>query len=786
MQNTRILTHPLRLGRTSDKTSDSAGLQWPARFADDKWVSSPSRSAASWLRAPVTIISVLLVVTFEFVLLTVVYQRTAPLRSQRIVVSELAGELRTAKAADVALVRRDASQALDRLSELGLSRSELAPLRTAAAGATASGVKFQELSSSVNALSKTLSNRQRTIDLQAELIYVAGLAAASVGWMGWFRRLVARQRGLQAQVSEQQARAESEQRLAALVRNSSDAVLVCDLDASVSFVTPSIAAVLGLTPEQVVGRRVIDLVDDADRDVFVRLLTTLHAGEDRSLSLRMHHADGRMLNVEGTITNLLGDAAVGGLVVTIRDVTDRVQLERQLTHQAFHDSLTQLANRQLFSDRLSHALARRGANLPPLVVLFCDLDEFKNVNDSLGHGVGDQVLVEIAKRAAASVRAGDTVARLGGDEFAILLEDANLALGQAIAERLLEAIAEPIEVDGSILTVRVSIGMAAARPGELSGEDVLRNADVAMYLAKDRGKGMIAVYESRLHAEALDRLAFRADLQRAIRQDELVLHYQPTVDLTTGRVAGFEALVRWNHPEHGLIPPADFITVAEETGLIHSLGSWVLRVACRAAVELYGNAPASEKMTMAVNVASQQLGRSDFVDEVFAVLAETGLKPQQLTLEITESVLVQDVEVIIERLARLRSAGIRIAIDDFGTGYSSLAYLRELPVDVLKVDKAFIDRVMTDRNDAALTEAILAMSASMSLLTVAEGVEDDAQAGWLTAARCRYGQGYLWSRPVPLELARELVLRRMIATPAPPAQLPPPRDGNHDESRVIT
>jgi diguanylate cyclase (GGDEF)-like protein len=473
-------------------------------------------------------------------------------------------------------------------------------------------------------------------------------------------------------------------------------------------------------------------------------------------------------------------------VITLRDITARVDLETQLTHQAFHDPLTGLANRQLFSDRLSHALERRGDSSLPMCVLFCDLDEFKNVNDSLGHGVGDAVLVEVGQRASSAVRSGDTVARLGGDEFAILIEDADISVARSIAQKLLSAFAEPIVVDGHSIAVRASIGIAQAVPGELSGIDALRNADVAMYLAKDRGKGTIAVYEARLHTEALERLALRFDLQRAIRHDELVLHFQPTVDLGTGVIAGFEALVRWQHPERGLIPPAEFIPIAEQTGLIHALGKWVLRSACESAVTLFAG---NTDLTMAVNVASQQLGRPDFIDEVFGVLAETGLPPRQLTLEITESVVLQDVEVISERLAALRRRNIRIAIDDFGTGYSSLAYLRNLPVDVLKVDKAFVDRIVTDRGDAALTEAILAMSESMSLSTVAEGVEDAGQAHWLADARCRYGQGYYWSKPVPLERAQSLLDEGPHLPPAAgvpgvaaaaTGTLPGPRGADHD------
>jgi diguanylate cyclase (GGDEF)-like protein/PAS domain S-box-containing protein len=541
-------------------------------------------------------------------------------------------------------------------------------------------------------------------------------------------------------------------------------------------VTPSVTAVLGADAGELIGTPCTDLVVAEDRELFVQQLAGLRDGEDGPVQVRMRHRDGRSLHVNGTATNLTGDPAVGGIVLTVRDDTARVELEAQLTHQAFHDALTGLANRQLFSDRLEHALTQRGSTRRPLVVMFVDLDEFKNVNDSRGHGAGDQVLGVIAERALATLRDGDTIARLGGDEFAILLEDTDLGTASQVAERLLAEISRPIALEDDVLTIRASIGLAPAVPGPATGEDLLRNADVAMYLAKDRGKGTVAVYEPRLHAEALERLTLRAELQRAIRDDELVLHFQPTIELSTGRVAGFEALVRWNHPQRGLLSPAEFVPIAEQTGLIHPLGSWVLRDACRAAVSLLAGQPAGDAaLTMAVNVASQQLERPDFLDEVFGVLAETGLPADRLTLEITESVLMQDVPTIVERLTALRARGVRIAIDDFGTGYSSLSYLRNLPLDVLKVDKAFIDRVATDRGDAALTEAIVAMSQSMRLTTVAEGVEDAAQAGWLTRARCSYGQGFLWSRPVPLQQARTLVLG--IPPVHAPVVVPEPRLG---------
>jgi diguanylate cyclase (GGDEF)-like protein/PAS domain S-box-containing protein len=576
--------------------------------------------------------------------------------------------------------------------------------------------------------------------------------------MLWFRKLVARHRRMQRRLTEHQSLALGQQRLAALVRNAADVVLVCDLDTTITYVTPSAESVLGVEPDAILDTPLTDLVVAEDREPFRGLVTGLDAGEDSTVRVRMTHQDGRTLNVEGTVTNLVGEPAVAGLVVTIRDVTARVALETQLTHQAFHDSLTALANRQLFTDRLAHALGRRSGVGRPLVVLFCDLDEFKNVNDSLGHAVGDQVLSAVADRAMRVVRGGDTAARLGGDEFAILLEDTDLSEAMHIAEQLQEALSEPVVVEDDVLTLRASIGLAAATPGELSGDDVLRNADVAMYLAKSRGKGMIAVYDSALHAEALERLQLRGDLQRAVRSDELVAHYQPTIDLKTGKISGFEALVRWNHPTRGLIPPVQFIPIAEQTGLIHAVGSMMLRAACRAAVEF--NAASVRPLTMSVNVTAAQLARRDFVDEVFTVLNEVGLAPRYLTLEITESALLHDLDAIVDRLAALRSRGIRIAIDDFGTGYSSLAYLRDLPLDILKIDKAFVDTLATDANDAALTASIVAMSRSIHLTTVAEGVEEQAQADWLIDAECDYGQGYLWSRPIPIDEVRRLLARR--------------------------
>jgi diguanylate cyclase (GGDEF)-like protein/PAS domain S-box-containing protein len=741
-------------------------------------VESAAPTFVSRVRVVITLLATILVVAGEFALLTVIYQRGEPTRNQHQIVATLAGEWRAAPVPAPAAVLSDTDAAIAKLRGLHLAGRELAALTAAVAEArtdpgTAASAR---LSGQVTELDHRLATDQRRIDDQAEIIYAVVLITVSIAWMLWFRRLVARHRSLQRDLSSSEAQAVGERRLAALVRSAADVVLVSDLDGAISFVTPSIQAVLGRDPDELVHSRWLDLVDSADHEQLLRLVASSRPGADSAVRARMRHADGRLLHVSGTLTNLVDDPAVNGLVLTVRDVTEQVQLETELTHQAFHDALTGIANRQLFTDRLAHALEQRPGDDPSkraLVVLFCDLDEFKQVNDSLGHAVGDLVLIEVAKRATSITRRGDTVARLGGDEFAILMENTDLRVAEEVAGRLQTVLREPMTVDGQTLVVKASVGLASAIPGDLSGDEALRNADVAMYLAKDRGKATIAVYEPQLHAEALDRLALRNDLQDAIRSGQLTLHYQPTVELGTGRLAGFEALVRWTHPTRGQLSPIEFIPLAEQTGLINALGSWVLRTACVAAVEFGDCTPSGGRPpTVAVNVTAQQLSRIDFVTEVLDALAEVNLAPQRLTVEITESVLMRDLDAVVGRLAALREHGIRIAIDDFGTGYSSLAYLRRLPLDILKIDKAFVDRITTDEHDAALAEAILAMSTAMELATVAEGVETLEQAQWLTAANCVYGQGYLWSRPVPLEQARALVVDtadgRWAATGWPP------------------
>jgi diguanylate cyclase (GGDEF)-like protein/PAS domain S-box-containing protein len=728
-----------------------------------------ARPTASHARGVVTLALAVALIASQFVVLNGVYHRADSVRRQQMIQSRLAGQL--AEVSDLAIATAMSSSiqaqettaridtALQSLRNAGSSEASLRTLVLARQGISAqpqSSKQLQSMVIAVDALGLEMVADQRNLDLQAGLIFGSLLIAISLGWFLWFRRLLTRHRWLQQTVTEKRSLANSEQRLLALVQNGSDVVTVLNLDSTASFVSPSSKTVLGFAAEDLVGSRLVDLIHPDDVRVLVQLLANQRAGGDQELTLRMRHADGRTLVVQGMLTNLLADATVGGFVLTVRDVTERHALQERLTYQAFHDSLTGLANRQLFGDRLAHALQLRPGVAKPLVVLFCDLDDFKNVNDSLGHRVGDRVLEVVGQRIRSAVRVGDTAARLGGDEFAILMESTELDEAEVLAQRLVELIAEPIVIDGSVLPVSASVGMAQAVPGEISTEEALRNADVAMYSAKDRGKSTVAAYDSGLHAEALDRLELRADLQRALNEGELVLHYQPTVELDTGKITGFEALVRWQHPTRGLLAPAYFIPMAEETGMIVQLGTWVLYEACRTAARLQSD---WRRPTMAVNISSQQLARSDFVDQVTDALTEAGLHPDRLTLEITEGVVVRDLDTVIPRLAALRACGVRVAIDDFGTGYSSLAYLTKLPVDVLKVDKSFIDRVASDEQGASLTKAIIALSHTMNLTTVAEGVEVAEQAAWLRHVRCPIGQGYYWSRPVDLPGVFKLLAR---------------------------
>ena len=416
----------------------------------------------------------------------------------------------------------------------------------------------------------------------------------------------------------------------------------------------------------------------------------------------------------------------------------------RMTHQALHDPLTGLPNRTLFVDRLAIALARARRNHTLAAVLFLDLDRFKVVNDSLGHQAGDEVLLAVAARLDGVLRSNDTAARFGGDEFTVLIEDLGderLVLG--LAERIAAAFAEPVPVGGRDLALSASVGVAVTA-GDGTPEDLLRDADAAMYRAKERGRDRIEVFDQSLRERVTRRLETENDLRRAIAEGELRTHYQPKVRIDTHEIIGVEALVRWEHPERGLVPPGDFIPLAEETGLIVALGEWVLRDACRQA--------ASWDVTVSVNLSRRQLEQEDLVELVAATLAATGLPPERLCLEITESTVMRDPERSLETLRALKALGVGLAIDDFGVGYSSLSQLKHLPpVDLLKIDKSFVDNLVSGVEDRAIVTAILSLAGAYGMTSIAEGVEDERQAETLSALGCELAQGYLFARPQPAE-----------------------------------
>jgi diguanylate cyclase (GGDEF)-like protein/PAS domain S-box-containing protein len=559
----------------------------------------------------------------------------------------------------------------------------------------------------------------------------------------------------------------SEARLSSLVKHSSDLITVLDANAIVTYQSPSIEGVLGYSPADVLGGSFARLLADGEPGRLLALLADgpATAGASQVLECPLRHRDGSRRHFEVLVTNLLDDEHVRGIVLNARDVSERKAFEEQLAHQAFHDPVTGLANRALFGERVRHAVARARREDGGIAVLFADLDDFKTINDSLGHAVGDEVLVEVAKRLATSVRASDTAARFGGDEFAILLEDVESAQEAAdTAERILAAVGEPLTVSGKQLSLRASLGIAMVESsGAADADELLRNADAAMYIAKRDGKGGYRLFEPAMHEGVLARLELRADLQRALDEDQFELHYQPVVRLDDGQICSLEALLRWRHPERGLVPPDDFIPFAEEAGLIVPIGRWVLREGCRQARALKDVRGPEGPLSIAINLSVKQLQDPDVIAHVREALEESGLDPALLTLEITETVMVADTEVAIRRLHELKALGVRLAMDDFGTGYSSLSYLNAFPVDVLKMDRSFLRDGATPEQ-SGLASAVIAIGETLRLDVVAEGIELPAQADALRDLGCDLGQGFYFARPMTADAVVEH-LREHVAAP---------------------
>ena len=603
-----------------------------------------------------------------------------------------------------------------------------------------------------------------TLALVAGGVTITALAA--------LRQVVVHRDAADTRRDRQQAAAGA--RFRTVVESATDVIVTVAPSGRITTATPSLERLTGWTPAESTGVSFLDRVHSDDRSRVARVVV----GEPRRgltpssvFEFRMLRRDEGWVDVEAAVVDLRDDATVGGTVLTIRDIGDRKIFESDLRRQAFQDQLTGLPNRAHFIDRIEQALGRSGRTGQPVQVLYLDLDGFKRINDSLGHDAGDRVLRVVAERLTWAVRTGDTAARLGGDEFAVLLEDhATAEAARAVAERIQAMIAPPIEVEGRHVRVGVSVGIASpatASTGIMESEDhrtdrsatadeLIRNADVAMYESKLRGKGRVSTYEPAMRLAAVTRLDLETALREAVEREEFRVHFQPIVSVTSGRIVAIEALARWARPGVGLVPPSGFIAVAEETGLIRPIGMQVFRAACEAAA-LWGGGTVPVDLT--VNLSARQLQDPHIVETIRRVLAQSSLDPHKLVLEITESSLIEDGLTAIEQLVRMRELGIRLAIDDFGTGYSSLGYLERLPVDILKIDRAFVVDLPTSPKRSALVRAIVGMASALKLTTIAEGVETEEQLRIVRDIGCDLAQGYLLSRPVEASEIAPLIER---------------------------
>ncbi|MBV8236342.1 MAG: EAL domain-containing protein, partial [Acidimicrobiia bacterium] len=506
----------------------------------------------------------------------------------------------------------------------------------------------------------------------------------------------------------------------------------------------------GYPPEEYVGKIGFDLIHPDDVVSAGELLAEAlgQPGRVFRTEVRAAHRDGSWRWAEVSLMNLLDDSAVQGVVVNFHDITERKQFEEKLTFDAYHDHLTGLSNRTAFHEALTRALARARRHGRPNAVLFLDLDRFKLINDSLGHEVGDHLLIEVAERLRACLRPEDVVSRFGGDEFAVLLEDiAGNDDAIQVAERVIEFLRQPLPVASREIFLTTSIGIAVVRDGDSEPSEVLREADQAMYRAKAAGGSRWELFDERSAPRMVERLELETELWRAVERGELRLHFQPEVGLRDGEILALEALIRWQHPERGLVAPGSFIPLAEETDLVVAVDRFVLAEACRSAAEWQTSLG---PVTVSVNLSPRWLRRPDSYDEIVEIVGLSGLDPRLLQLEVTERLALGD-DGAVDTLERLRMAGLRVAVDDFGTGHSALGYLRRFPIDVIKLDRSFVERVDHVSPEAAIVQAVIALGHALGMHVTAEGVERAEQVARLRALGCDSAQGYYFSLPVPVE-----------------------------------
>lgn len=558
-------------------------------------------------------------------------------------------------------------------------------------------------------------------------------------------------------------RAEAELRVAAISFEAQEGMLVTDAEQVILKVNHTFCSITGYTPEEAIGRTPEFLRSGRhDKDFYLHMEAELKRGGRWEGEVWNRHKNGEVCPEWMHITAVTDERGrVANYVTSFSDITQRKAAEDQIRQLAFFDPLTGLPNRRMLMDRLQHALASSARNGLSGALLFIDLDHFKTLNDTLGHDKGDLLLQQVAQRLLTCVREDDTVARLGGDEYVVMLESLNAIRAEAashatlVGEKIINSLNQPYRLAGIEFHSTPSVGIALYQGHQASMDELLRQADLAMYQAKNAGRNTMRFFDPQMQAAVTHKASLETDIRRGILRGEFLLHFQPQVD-AQGCVIGAEALLRWEHPSNGMVSPATFIPVAEETGQILLLGSWVLETACLQLVAWAGDL-STESLILAVNVSSRQFRQPDFADHVLGLLDYTGADPTRLKLELTESLLAENLEDVIVKMALLRARGVSFALDDFGTGYSSLSYLKRLPLDQLKIDQSFVQDVLTDPNDAAIARTIVALGNSLGLAVIAEGVETTAQRDFLLANECRAYQGYLFSKPLPIAAFEDYV-----------------------------
>jgi diguanylate cyclase (GGDEF)-like protein/PAS domain S-box-containing protein len=580
----------------------------------------------------------------------------------------------------------------------------------------------------------------------------------------------------------EQARRALQRHLVAM-ENSIDGTAILDRDGAFTYLNEALTEAYGYKdPKELLGKSWRTLYDEEQLRRFEQYLEPALEREGcwRGEAIGTRR-DGSTFTQEISIATIEG----GERVCVVRDTTERKALERQLKRQAFHDPLTSLANRALFMNRLEHAIDRCYRHGSSIAVLFLDLDNFKAVNDSLGHEVGDQLLIAVSSRLQESLRPGDTLARLGGDEFTVLLEDNVPDVSDAVrvAERITAALRDPFRVGGREVFITTSIGITLNLSGARKPSDLVREADIAMYKAKARGRARYEVFDPSMHAYTLRRLELQSHLHRAIERGELRVYYQPKVELASGTIVGMEALLRWKHPERSVVPPDEFITLAEETGLIVQIGRWVLEEACRQTKEWQERYRSGDPLTVSVNLCAKQLQQPHLIEEVARVLQATKLDPASLVLEITESVVMENTPSTTAALQGLKNLGVRLAIDDFGTGYSSLSVLKHFPVDILKIDKSFVEGMSQNNGDGtAIVAGVIDLAHALRLQVIAEGIETAEQLSELRALRCDLGQGHHFAKPLPSDEAGDVLSTFFLLNGSSSASFAPRREGKRTKA----